>query len=132
MDSTVGESSPPDRVQLKDKAENHEPLGLHIQQLPTEGESHQRLTAPFMHYEFRIEGGIEAAPSVEHQFIPCSGRTLAQENTQSGHSETRTLAALRNRSTEDPLVSLQLGEPDPKRRRQFDSPLRIRSPERSK
>ncbi|XP_052202019.1 protein NARROW LEAF 1-like [Diospyros lotus] len=132
MDSTVGESSPPDRVQLKVKAENHEPLGLHIQQLPTEGESHQRLTTPFMHDEFRIEGGIEAAPSVEHQFLPCSGRTLAQENNQSGHSETRTLAALRNRSTEDPLVFLQLGEPDPKRRRQFDSPLRIRSPERSK
>ncbi|GMP71055.1 hypothetical protein CsSME_00029617 [Camellia sinensis var. sinensis] len=37
MDSTVGESSPPDRLQLKDKiGENYEPLGLHIWQVPIE------------------------------------------------------------------------------------------------
>ncbi|KAA8544795.1 hypothetical protein F0562_019501 [Nyssa sinensis] len=61
IDSTVGESSPPDRMPLKDKIDiNTEPLGLTIQQVPIEGESHQGLTPPFMHDEFRIEGGTEA------------------------------------------------------------------------
>ncbi|KAL7210822.1 hypothetical protein ACSBR2_013822 [Camellia fascicularis] len=123
MDSTMGESSPPDRLQLKDKiGENYEPLGLHIWQVPNEGESHQGPTPSFMHGNFPDEAGTEAASNLEHQFIPSfTERSAAHENNQQGNTESKNLAALRSGSDEEISVLLQLGEPEPKRRKQSDS-----------
>lgn len=128
MDSTVGESSPPDQV-LKDKIEenNHEPLGLNIMKVPVDSESHNQLTPLFIHDEFRIEGGTEAVPNVEHQFIPCSiGRSPVHEKKQEGNAELKNLAVFRNGSDEVEIsMSLQLGEPEPKRRKQSEFALHI-------
>ncbi|XP_058199119.1 protein NARROW LEAF 1-like isoform X2 [Rhododendron vialii] len=128
MDSTVGESSLPDQV-LKDKIEenNHEPLGLNIMKVPIDTEPHNRLTPLFIHDEFQIEGGTEAVPNVEHQFIPCFiGRSPVHEKKQEGNAELKNLAVFRNGSDEVEIsMSLQLGEPEPKRRKQSDFPLRI-------
>ncbi|XP_057511862.1 protein NARROW LEAF 1-like [Actinidia eriantha] len=123
MDSTVGESSPTDRV-LKDKTdENFEPLGLNIQQVPIEVEPGHGLTPPFVHGEFHIECGTESAPNIEHQFIPSfAGSSSLREKNQRENAESKTLALLRNGSDEELSVSLQLGEPEPKRRKQSDSP----------
>ncbi|KAF5935968.1 hypothetical protein HYC85_027097 [Camellia sinensis] len=123
MDSTVGESSSPDRLQLKDKiGENYEPLGLHIWQVPIEDESHRGPTPSFMHGNFPNEAGTEAAPNLEHQFIPSfTERSAAHENNQQGNTESKNLAALRSGSDEEISVLLQLGEPEPKRRKQSDS-----------
>ncbi|KAI8524663.1 hypothetical protein RHMOL_Rhmol13G0165400 [Rhododendron molle] len=128
MDSTVGESSLPDQV-LKDKIEenNHEPLGLNIMKVPMDTEPHNRLTPLFIHDEFRIEGGTEAVPNVEHQFIPCFiGRSPVHEEKQEGNAELKNLAVFRNGSDEVEIsMSLQLGEPEPKRRKLSDFPQRI-------
>ncbi|XAR56177.1 hypothetical protein NMG60_11036545 [Bertholletia excelsa] len=127
MDSTVGESSP-ERMQPKDKTdEKYEPLGLNIGQIAIEGESHQRLTP-------QIDGiHVEAAApnhNVEHQFIPSfAGRSLVHEKSNGqDNTEFKNLAALRNGSDDGISVSLQLGEPEPKRRKQSDSPLGIENP----
>lgn len=123
MGSTIGESSPPEgKQQLKEKSEeNFEPLGLNIQ-IPTENVSCQDITTHFLHEEFRIEGGTEAAPNVEHQFIPSfSGRSPMSQHKQK-NIESNGLMALRNRC-EEISVSLQLGEPEPKRRKQCDTLL---------
>ncbi|KAK3024756.1 hypothetical protein RJ639_028462 [Escallonia herrerae] len=124
IDSTVGESSPPERMAPRDRTEeNFEGLGLNLLQLPIEGESNEGLTAPFMHEEFHIEGGTELAPNVEHQFISnFSGRSPVHQSID--NAESRSLSPLRNESNEISF-SLQLGEPEPKRRKQSDSQLAI-------
>ncbi|KAK2975133.1 hypothetical protein RJ640_022329 [Escallonia rubra] len=124
IDSTVGESSPPERMAPRDRTEeNFEGLGLNLLQLPIEGESNEGLTARFMHEEFHIEGGTELAPNVEHQFISIfSGRSPVHQSID--NAESRSLSPLRNESNEI-SVSLQLGEPEPKRRKQSDSQLAI-------
>uniref|UniRef100_A0A5B6YTB0 Trypsin family protein n=1 Tax=Davidia involucrata TaxID=16924 RepID=A0A5B6YTB0_DAVIN len=129
IDSTVAESSPPDRISLKDKIyEDFEPLGLNIQQVRIEGESHHRLAPSFMN-EFHLERGNEAATNVEHQFIPSSaGRSLVHQNNHKENAESKNLSALRNGSNEEIFVSLQLGKPEPKRRKQSDSQLDIEKP----
>lgn len=123
IDSTVGESSPPERKQLKEKTEeNFEPLGLNIQ-IPIEGKSHRDITPRFLHEEFHIEGGSEATPNVEHQFIPSfARRSPIRQNNKQKNAESKGLVALRNRC-EEISVSLQLGEPEPKRRKQSDTLL---------
>ncbi|KAI7999992.1 Protein NARROW LEAF 1 [Camellia lanceoleosa] len=126
MDSTVGESSPPDQLQPKDKiGENFQSLELNIQQVPTKGESYQGLTIPqFTHDEFHIESGTEASPNVEHQFLPSFiGRFLVHQNNHQQNTASRNLAVLRNGLDEENFVSLQLGESEPKRRKQSDSPF---------
>ncbi|GAB4840797.1 Protein NARROW LEAF 1 [Ancistrocladus abbreviatus] len=123
VDSTVGESSP----LAKDRTEeNFEPIGLTIQQMPLEVESKQGVGATFINIE--NWNGKNAAPEVEHQFIPsCRGKSPLHENGQHDDPECRNLAALRNTRDEDISVSLQLGEPEPKRRK-FDSHLPISEP----
>ncbi|KAL3570121.1 hypothetical protein D5086_027370 [Populus alba] len=65
IDSTVGESSPLDRVPSKEKIEeNFEPLNLNIQQVTGEGESQQGQTPLFIGPEFHIEDAVEASPNV--------------------------------------------------------------------
>lgn len=124
IDSTVGESSPPDGMTSKDKtAEKFEALGLNIRQVAVKAEAREAPT-PFMHTEFHIEDGIEAAPNVEHQFITSSSTRSAvhQNSQQENHPDYKNLSALRNSngSDEETLFSLQLGEPELKRRRQSD------------
>lgn len=121
--STVGESSPTESKQLKQKMEeSFEPLGLK-RHIPMEGESHREITPPLLHEEFHIESNGEAAPNVEHQFIPSStGNFLMHENNKHKNAEIKNLAELSNRC-EEISVSLNLGEPEPKRRKQCDSLL---------
>lgn len=111
-DSTVGESSPPDRVPSKDtivNEENREPISLKIQQLPGEEESHK----------FNGEDGIEASLNVEHQFIPSlATNSPVHESNQPG---LQNLSVLRNGFNEEISILLQLGEPESKRRRLYDS-----------
>ncbi|XP_061953420.1 protein NARROW LEAF 1-like isoform X2 [Populus nigra] len=121
IDSTVGESSPLDRVPSKEKIEeNFEPLNLNIQQVTGEGESQQGQTPLFIGPEFHIEDAVEASPNVEHQFIPSfSGRSPMHDNTPQENPELKNLSALRSDSDEM-CFSLHLGEPEPKRRKQSD------------
>lgn len=112
VDSTVGESSPPDRVPPKDtivNEENREPISLKIQQLPGEEESHK----------FNGEDGIEASLNVERQFIPSfATNSPVHESNQPG---LQNLSVLRNGFNEEISILLQLGEPESKRRRLSDS-----------
>ena len=121
IDSTVGESSPLDRVPSKEKIEeNFEPLNLNIQQVTGEGESQQGQTPLFIGPEFHIEDVVEASPNVEHQFIPSfSGRSPMHYNTPQENPELKNLSALRSDSGEM-CFSLHLGEPQSKRRKQSD------------
>ncbi|XP_015885195.1 protein NARROW LEAF 1 isoform X2 [Ziziphus jujuba] len=99
IDSTVGESSPMDRMPFKDKLdENSEPLALNIRPVPVEG------------------------PNVEHQFIPSfTDRSTANKSSQEDNAGSKNLSALRNGCDEDICVSLQLGEPEAKRRKSLNS-----------
>lgn len=119
IDSTVGESSPLVQVPSKDRIEeNLEPINLNIQQVLTEDESWQGLVLPITRTEYRAEDRVEAGPNVEHQFIPSSnGRSPVNNQRGNGNVESRNLSALRNGSDEEIYVSLQLGEPEPKRRK---------------
>ncbi|KAK8353415.1 hypothetical protein V6Z12_A05G156100 [Gossypium hirsutum] len=119
IDSTVGESSPLVQVPSKDRIEeNLEPINLNIQQVLTEDKSWQGLVLPIMCTEYRAEDRVEAGSNVEHQFIPSSnGRSPVNNQQGNGNVESRNLSALRNGSDEEIYVSLQLGEPEPKRRK---------------
>ncbi|KAM3694348.1 hypothetical protein ACB098_07G050000 [Castanea mollissima] len=130
-DSTVGESSPAERVPSKDKfEENFEPLGLKVQHVvQVEGESCQGQNPPFIHADFHIENGIEKTPNVEHQFIPSfAARSPVHQSNLEKHSESKNLSALRNGSDEEVFVSLQLGEPESKRRKHSNSTFNIEEP----
>ncbi|XP_050232760.1 protein NARROW LEAF 1-like [Mercurialis annua] len=117
LDSTIGESSPPDQGPSKGRVEgNFGPINLNIRQVLIEGESQQELST---HTEFHIEDGVEAGPSVEHQFIPSF---TVHDKSKQENLDLNSLSALKHDSDEEIDVSLQLGEPEPeaKRRRQSD------------
>ncbi|EOY13783.1 hypothetical protein QUC31_002440 [Theobroma cacao] len=117
--STVGDSSPPDGVLLKDKSENKfEPLGFQIQNIPLEVDCNSPEANPStIKSEFHLEDGVNAGPSVEHQFIPSFiGRSPLHKNF-SDKAVSENLASLRNGCDEDFCVSLHLGDNEAKRRR---------------
>lgn len=117
--STVGESSPADCLPSKDKLlENFEPLGFH--HILVQGESCQEKNAPSIHTEFHIENEIETVPNLELQFIPSLAARSSVQMKQENHLESKNLSALRNGSDEEICVSLQLGEPESKRRKHFN------------
>ncbi|EXC24765.1 hypothetical protein L484_018479 [Morus notabilis] len=123
MGSTVGESSPTDRVPFKEKLEgNSEPFGLNIQQAPIVRESFQGPAPTIRQSEFHIENGIKTAPNFEHQFIPSftGGSTVHKSSYQEENLESKNLSALRNGSDEEICFSLRLGEPEPKRRKNMN------------
>ena len=92
-----------------------------MQQGVVKGESQQGQSPLFIGPEFHIEDGAEAAPNVEHQFIPSfSGRSLMHDNKPQETPELKNLSALRSDSDEEMCFSLQLGKPEPKRRKQLD------------
>ncbi|XWS27496.1 hypothetical protein CRYUN_Cryun26dG0120200 [Craigia yunnanensis] len=117
--STVGDSSPLDGVLLKDRSENKfESLGFQIQHIPLEVDCNSPETDPSTtKTEFHLEDGINAGPSVEHQFIPSFiGRSPLHKNF-SDKVVSENLASLRNGCNEDLCVSLHLGDNEAKRRR---------------
>lgn len=116
MDSAFGESSPHERKQLKECTEKiSDPLEL----IPIEGACHCRITPQFTHKEFHIEGGCKLAPNVEHQFIPSvAGISMMHQNNKEENAESESLPALTR--CEEISISLQLGEPGQKRRKQSD------------
>ncbi|XVF18269.1 hypothetical protein REPUB_Repub11eG0006600 [Reevesia pubescens] len=117
--STVGDSSPPDGVILKDESENKfEPLGFQIQHIPLEVDCNSPETNPStIKTKFHLEDDINAGPSVEHQFIPSFiGRSPLHKNF-SDKVVSENLASLRNGCDEDLCVSLHLGDNEAKRRR---------------
>ncbi|XP_039070748.1 protein NARROW LEAF 1-like isoform X2 [Hibiscus syriacus] len=113
INSTVGESSPLVQVASKDKIENFEPINLNIEQ------GH---VIPVMCTKYQAAGSVEAAPNVEHQFIPSFNvKSSVHGNNRQENLEFKSLSALRNGSDEEIYVSLQLGEPEAKRRKYSDS-----------
>ncbi|XVF87944.1 hypothetical protein PTKIN_Ptkin19aG0009500 [Pterospermum kingtungense] len=112
MASTVGDSSLLDGVLLKDK----EPLGF--QHIPLEVDCNSPETNPStIKTEFHLEDGVNAGPSVEHQFIPSFiGRSPLHKNF-SDKVVSENLASLKNGCDEDFCVSLHLGDNEAKRRR---------------
>ncbi|XP_065852769.1 protein NARROW LEAF 1-like isoform X1 [Euphorbia lathyris] len=122
LDSTVGESSSPIRVPTKDRIQEHiEPLNLNIEQVKVEEEFQQGPTSPSIHNEFHIEYGAEAAPNVEHQFIPrFTSSSPVHDRNRDGNMGLKNLAVLNHDADEELYMSLQLGEPEPKRRKQSD------------
>lgn len=120
--STVGDSSTPDGMLLKDKAEDKfEPLGLQIQSIPLGVEpSSQDMKPSIMETEFKLEDRIKVGPtpSIEHQFIPSfMGRSPLHKNNLHDRAATENLSSLKNGCDEDLCVSLQLGDNEAKRRR---------------
>ncbi|GLT59141.1 hypothetical protein SLA2020_319780 [Shorea laevis] len=123
IDSTVGESSPQIRLPSKDRIEeNFEPLNLNTSQVLAEVECQQGPTLQIMCAEYQAEDGIEGTHNIEHQFIPSSnGISPVHQNNRRENPESKNLSSLRNGSGEEFYVSLQLGDPEAKRRKQSDS-----------
>uniref|UniRef100_A0A803QHS2 Trypsin family protein n=1 Tax=Cannabis sativa TaxID=3483 RepID=A0A803QHS2_CANSA len=123
MDSTVGESSPTDRVPFRDRLEgNSEPLGLNIRQVLIERESCQAPARTLRESEIHTGNGIETDLNIEHQFIPSfTSRSTVHNIGQEENPESKNLSGLRNGSDEEILFSLRLGEPEPKRRKNLPS-----------
>lgn len=119
--STVGDSSTPDGIIPKDKAEEkYESLGLQIQHIPLEVKSSSPARNPFVvETKFNLEEPVsEALPSVEHQFIPSFvRRSPLHHNSLKERVASENLSSLRNGCGEDIFVSLQLGDNEAKRRR---------------
>ncbi|XP_068324816.1 protein NARROW LEAF 1-like [Pyrus communis] len=128
--STVGESSPAVRPSCKDKLEDdYGPLGFNLQKIPIEGESRQGLIRPFMRGDFHIENCVETAPNIEHQFIPsATSRSPGNQNKQEGNQVPKNLLPLQSSLDEEISVSLQLGEPEPKRRKNCNSLFSSKGP----
>ncbi|GAA0146532.1 hypothetical protein LIER_06461 [Lithospermum erythrorhizon] len=123
--STVGESSPTERLTLKGKTdENLEQLDLNCQQIPTDSQSHQRLVTSFEPGEFCIQGSIGVSPGIEHQFISSTaGISPLRKESEGEDKGPGNLWESSNEPDEKISVSLQLGEPDSKRRKFSKSPL---------
>ena len=116
MNLAFGESSPHEMQQLQACAEK---VSKPLETIPTEGASHCRITRQFMRREFHIEGSSALSPNVEHQFIPSvAGTSIMHQNNEQDNADSESLPALR--SCEDISISLQLGEPGQKRRKQSD------------
>ncbi|CAH1425052.1 unnamed protein product [Lactuca virosa] len=118
MGSSGGESSPPEIVLPKDKAE---PLGLHIQQhIPLE-EGGGGGGGPDMNLSpAENASNLEVGPSIEeHQFIPSfNGQSPLHRNERRCRAESENLSALKSGTDEEDLgFSLHLGDNEPKRRR---------------
>lgn len=117
--STVGDSSPPDVMLLKDKME---PLGLQIQQIPMEdGAGGPDINSSPVEAAFNIEDGVNLGPSIEHQFIPSFNGRSPLHSAEDQHDRPvvyQNLSALRNGSDQEEIAfSLQLGGHASKRRR---------------
>ncbi|XP_060191640.1 protein NARROW LEAF 1-like isoform X2 [Lycium barbarum] len=117
--SAVGESSPAERNQSKDKDDEHfEPINLNVRQDPIDDESDEGVVPPLQHRDVHIQGGNKATPCIEHQFIPSvSGTSLVRRKIQHGNGELKRLLVIGG-SDEEMYVSLQLGERETKRRKQ--------------
>lgn len=127
--STVGESSPADRVPSKYRIEeNFETLGFNVRHVPVQLEPYKEKNPPYMQ-EFYIENGIKTSPSVEHQFMPgFAARSPVRQSSGENHLESKNLSALRNGSDEEVFVSLQLGEPESKRGKHSNCSFGIQEP----
>lgn len=117
-DSTVGESWPIEWATTKDKLEdNYDIHGLSIPQISSDDDSHPGLTPLFRNDEFHIESRLEAALVVEHQFITrFSGEYPVNQEERERERERA------DESAQEISVSLQLGEPECKKRKLSDSP----------
>ncbi|CAL5342980.1 unnamed protein product [Camellia sinensis] len=117
--STVDDSSPPDIVLPKDKVE---PLGLHIQHIPLEdGAVGPDKNSSPTETEFPSEDKVKMGPSVEHQFIPSfNGWSPLHQNNKQDRAASENLSALRAAPDEGIVVSLQLGDNEPPKRRRSD------------
>ncbi|KAG6695069.1 hypothetical protein I3842_09G077300 [Carya illinoinensis] len=127
--STVGESSPADRVPSKYRIEeNFETLGFNVRHVPVQLEPYKEKNPPYMQ-EFYIENGIKTSLSVEHQFMPgFAARSPVRQSSGENHLESKNLSALRNGSDEEVFVSLQLGEPESKRGKHSNCSFGIQEP----
>lgn len=107
--------------------ESFEPFRLNIEQVPVEDEPSRGLNPPFRPNEFHVRNRTETTtPNVEeHQFIPSYAGKSPVHKSYQGDLELRNLSAFRNGPNEDNFVSLRLGEPEAKRRKQSSSSFTI-------
>lgn len=114
----MGESWPIEWAATKDKSEeNYDVHALSIPQASSDDDSHPGSTPLFRNDEFHIESRLEAAPVVEHQFITrFSGEPPGNPEERDRESE------MRDETAQEISVSLQLGEPECKKRKLSDSP----------
>lgn len=103
------------------REDTSEPLPPRILQVLANDDSHQGLRPPSIGDEFRIEGGCEVVPSVEHQFIPSFSCKSLSNIEPVEMTDLKNLSRLRDESEADLAVSLRLGERETKRRKQSDS-----------
>ncbi|KAI3725805.1 hypothetical protein L1987_65599 [Smallanthus sonchifolius] len=103
IDYPIVESSSYKCIPAERTEENHLPFNLNDQSAPL---------------EFHVESGIESALNIEHQFISSfpSHQVGTYENSI---LQIHPSLGIRNGS-EETSVSLRLGEPEPKRRKQSD------------
>ncbi|KAL6502217.1 Protein NARROW LEAF 1 [Orobanche hederae] len=122
VDSIVGECSPLEQVSAVNIYEAKiAPFPLQISEV--NDYSHQGLIPPPRLDEFRIEGISEVVPSIEHQFIPSFPSKPVMNQSQQAEERTgpKDLSVLKHGSEGEISVSLQLGEPNHKRRKISDS-----------
>ncbi|KAG8385119.1 hypothetical protein BUALT_Bualt03G0008400 [Buddleja alternifolia] len=118
-DSTVGECSPLERLNSRERCEEiFEQLAPSILQVSPCDDSNHGLMPLSITHEFHIESGSEVPPSVEHQFFSC--KSPVNHSQQRENTGLRNLSVLRDESEGEISVSLQLGEPDRKRRKKAD------------
>ncbi|KAL3654583.1 Protein NARROW LEAF 1 [Castilleja foliolosa] len=120
-DSVIGEYSLLEHITPKI---NIEPFP--ILQVSANDDFDQGLVQPSSRLdEFRIESSSEVVgPSIEHQFIPSFSSKPLVNQIQAGDEEEerktfgpKNLSVFKDESDGEATVSLQLGEPDPKRRK---------------
>ncbi|TQD69060.1 hypothetical protein C1H46_045407 [Malus baccata] len=82
-----------------------------------------------MRGDFHIENCVETAPNIEHQFIPsATSRPPGNQNKQEGNQVPKNLLPLQSSLDEEISVTLQLGEPEPKRRKNCNSLFSSKGP----
>ncbi|WKA13201.1 hypothetical protein VitviT2T_030528 [Vitis vinifera] len=120
--STVGDSSPQDKMLPKDRAEEKfESEGFQIQHDPwDDGLGSPDLNRPLVEAEFLLEDGVRVCPCFEHQFIPSFPEAPPlHENIEQARVTPENLSSLKHDTDEDDgaAISLQLGDHEPKRTR---------------
>ncbi|KAI3669070.1 hypothetical protein L6452_40291 [Arctium lappa] len=102
VETAIRESSSRGCIPAERTGENHRPLDLNVQNAPA-------VEAKFVHAEVHVEGTTEdAAHTVEHEFIS------SFPSCQIGNFQSRSPS---RDGSEGISISLQLGKPEPKRRK---------------
>ncbi|XP_019150604.1 PREDICTED: uncharacterized protein LOC109147411 [Ipomoea nil] len=129
--STVAESSSPGERggvgDLKEKAEEEEKfetLDLNVQQVPIDGDFEVPGLIPPHEHEFQIQiPSRNEPPPTPHQFIPSIADASPVHRQKGERVESKNGHSHKSGDEEFSVVSLELGEPEVKRRKVLESQL---------